>query len=283
MNEATATLTMLPARVLLGWMETEEALRVQQGYRADVASPAVAGERLRVARERGAARPPGLDQRDVVTPLPNELAAYVDEMRQDPAAEQQLAHGWTPALVDLRRLCAFQPRVFTTHWDEQVRAADARDLASLAAISLPAPRTLTTPACFDSERNAWILASPDPNLRVVGNFSHCTDQGVGFGFTVSLGSGLLSAMQHGGRYYLANGYHRGLAFLRRGITHVPAMTRTLDDNEPFILPSAMLPPSAYLGSRPPSLSDFLDDEVSTPVELPLFRKVILIQALEVMA
>jgi hypothetical protein len=284
MNEATANHTMQPARVLLGWMDTEEALRVQQGYRADVASPAVAGERLRVARERVAARPPWLDQGDAVTPLPNEVAPYLEELLRHPATEKQLSHGWTPSLVDLRRLCAFQPRVFTTHWSEQVRAADPNDLSSIAAISLPTPTTITTPACFDRERNAWVLTSPDPNLRVVGNFSQSVDDlAVGFGFSVALGSSLLSVMQHAGRHYLANGYHRAVAFLRRGITHVPAMTHTLDDGEPFALPSAMLPASAYLGARPPSLPDFLDEEVSASVELPLFRKVIVIQALEVMA
>jgi len=45
----------------------------------------------------------------------------------------------------------------------------------------------------------------------------------------------------------------------------------------------MLSPSVYLGDRPPQLSDFLEEEVSLAVELPVFRKIIIVQAVEIMA
>jgi hypothetical protein len=284
MNGSTeSTLTMRPARVLLGWMDTEEALRVQYGNVADAQFSEAAKDRLRTARQHVASRPPGVDQCDLVTPAPPQLAPYIDELRRHPLTEKVLAEGWTPSVVDLRRLCAFQSRVFTGHAEERVANVKAGDLESIAAVSLPMPGTVSAPACYDTARRAWILSSPDPNLRLVGNFRQDMGMQVGFGFALALGSSFLAVMHHAGRHYLADGYHRAVSFLRRGITHVPAMTRTLSDGEPFPVPSGMLSPAAYLGDRPPQLADFLKDDVSLAVDLPVFRKIILIQAIEVMA
>ena|SRR6185436_7869492 len=283
-GSAESTFTMGAARVLLGWLDAEEGIRVQHGSRADAEFSQIAGERLRIARERVAVRRRGVDQRGVVAPPPEELAPHVDELRRHPATEQVFAEGWSPSLVDLRRVCAFQSRVFTDAADERVRAVEAGDPHSIATVSLPIPGTTNLPACFDPARGAWVLTSPSPNLRVVGHFTEAMKyDATGFGFAIAVRPSFVSAVNYGGRYYLLDGYHRAVAFLRRGITHVPALTRTLHDDEPFSIPPGMLPPSAYLGERPPRLADFLHDDVSMSVVLPMFRKVILIQALEVMA
>jgi len=284
MNEtADVNLTMSPARVLLGWMDTEQGLRAQHGFRADVEVSPESEERLRLARERVAARRAGIDQRDVVTPAPKALAPHIDELRRHPVTEKVFAEGWSASILDLRRLCAFQARVFTEHGDERVRAIDAHDPLSVAAVSLPVPGPVNIPACYDSTRNAWVLSSPDPNLKVTGHMRQQLNNDVcGFGFSVTLGRSFVAAVQRGGRYYLTDGYHRAVAFLRRGITHVPALVRTVRDDEPFKVASGVLPPAAYLGDRPPQLADFLADEVSLSVDLPIFRKVIVIQAIEVM-
>ena len=74
-----------------------------------------------------------------------------------------------------------------------------------------------------------------------------------------------------------------MAFLRRGITHVPLFTCAIGENEPFEPPPGMLPAAVSMGERPPLIPDFLADDVSLSVRLPLLRKVIVIQALEVLA
>ena len=43
----------------------------------------------------------------------------------------------------------------------------------------------------------------------------------------------------------------------------------------------MLPQDAYLGERPPVLADYLDDEVSAEVTVPVTQKMIMIAGLEV--
>jgi len=282
-GSAETNITLEPARVLLGWMDTEDALHAQHGGVADVETSEADRERLRIARERVAARRVGIDQRNLITPVPGTLVPYMNDLRRHPVTEKLLAEGWAPSVVDLRRLCAFQPRVFTHQADQRISTVDPGDLASLAAVSLPMPGTTTAPACFDPARNAWIMTSSDPNLRVTGNFRQPMGTQVGFGFALSLGSSFLSVIQHAGRYFLADGYHRAVAFLQRGITHVPAMTHTIPDGEPFQLPSGMLPPTAYHGDRPPQLTDFFAADVSIAVHLPVFRRIIIIQALEVMA
>ncbi len=181
-------------------------------------------------------------------------------------------------------MCAFQARVFTDHADERVRNVDPDDIASIAAVSLPIPEATSFPAFFDHSRDAWVLTSPDPNLRIIGNFGRQLGPDVaGFGFSVALGRSFVSAVHYRGRYYLSDGYHRSVAFLRRGITHVPALTRTLRDDEPLKVPNGMLPADSYLGERPPQVADFLEDDVSLSVVMPVFRKIILIQAISIMA
>jgi hypothetical protein len=43
----------------------------------------------------------------------------------------------------------------------------------------------------------------------------------------------------------------------------------------------MLPEEAYLGQRPPTLSDYLDESVSMQTALPATQKIVVIQGLEV--
>jgi hypothetical protein len=286
MNESThATAAFSSARVLLGWMPEDEALRVQNENRVDVEPPAEARERLRIARERVAARAAGVDQSDLVAPLPCEVESHVEQLRAFPAMKETFDEGWTPSLLDLRRVCAFQGRVFTEHADERVRGIDPNDFASIAAVSLPVPGAgAPVPATYDAARNAWIISSPDPNMRIVGNFArHMGEDAAGFGFAVSIARSFVSATHFRGRYYLTDGYHRSVAFLRRGITHVPALIRTAPDDNSFRVPTGMLPPPVYLGDRPPQLSDFLQEDVSLSLMMPVYRRVIVIQAIPIMA
>src|SRR5258708_8399037 len=246
------TFTLSAARVLLGWMDMEYALRVQHDSRADVPISDASRERVHAAREHVAARPCGIDQRGAVADPPSELETYVDTLRRHAAMAELFDEGWTPSLLDLRPVCAVQPRVYTDHADERVRAADPADIASIAAVSMPLPAEATFPAYFDQARGAWVLSSPDPNLKIVSNFGRQMGPDVaGFWFGVALGRSYLKAVQYEGRYFLTDGYHRAIAFLRRGITHVPALTRTLPPGAPFAVPEGMLAQDKYLGDRPP--------------------------------
>ena len=82
------------------------------------------------------------------------------------------------------------------------------------------------------------------------------------------------------RVLLRDGYHRAFGFFGRGITHVPAFTRTMAAIEDVIPPGTFLPQDSYLGDRPPVLQDYLDDQVASTVRLPAVQKMVVIQGIE---
>lgn len=271
-----------PCRVLLGWMEEEPALRIQFQNRSDLPISEAARERARAARETVAAREPGIDQEGVIMPPPESLGPYIETLKANEAAAALFAEGWAVSVVDLRRLCAVQPKVFIDHGQERVRDVDPDDMASLAAVSLPLPVHTVLPAHFDEGRNVWVITSPNPNLRVMGHFANPVRGAVGLGFAVAVGQSFLKVYECGGRHFLTDGYHRAAGFLLRNISHVPALTRRVPPGQPLDVPAGMLPQAAYLGERPPAVRDYLDDSVSAAVELPALQKWIVVQALEVL-
>ena len=66
-----------------------------------------------------------------------------------------------------------------------------------------------------------------------------------------------------------------------GATVVPTLVRTFTSIAEMTPNAAsFLPEQAYLGERPPTIADYLDDDVSTLVEIPSNQKLVVIQGLE---
>ena len=65
-----------------------------------------------------------------------------------------------------------------------------------------------------------------------------------------------------------------------GIRHVPALVRDYESFEQVDLPQGLLPQAAYLGERPPILSDYHDDQVAANTTLPVVQKMVVVQGLE---
>jgi hypothetical protein len=192
------------------------------------------------------------------------------------------AEGWEVAVADLRRVCSIQPVIFTDHAEERAQELHPGNLSALAALSLPLPvATHSLPAQFDHVKNAWMLSSANPNLRVLGNWGGEVQPGIiGFGFAVQVSPSFMQIASFRGRLLLRDGYHRAYGLLRRGITEVPVFTKSFSTVESLELNPGMLPQDAYLGERPATLQDYLDDRVAVDVQLPGAQKMIVIQALE---
>ncbi len=105
-----------------------------------------------------------------------------------------------------------------------------------------------------------MIASRNPNLRLVGNFA--------------------GEVQPGAIGVLRDGYHRSLGLLLRGIKNVPVFVREHSQFEDLGLPQGMLSQAAYLGEQPPTLIDYLDDQVAASVMLPASQKMIVIHGIE---
>jgi len=268
------------ARALIGWLSPEEGALWLAGRQMGTPNP----EHLatcQAARAAVAARPPGLDQSALFENLPAELGAHLAALSADPNTAQLLASSGSPRMVDLRLVCAAQPQIHTEDARRRVEGLTEADPVAIARVTLPLASNEAIPVVFDAVKNAWILSSPNPNLRVVANFNGPVGSGLaGFGFAVALSKSYLQVAGLGGRYFLRDGYHRAYGLLALGITKVPALVKEFATFEEVGLPQGLLPQNTYLGDRPPLLGDYLDDAVSVDTRLPITQKMIVVQALE---
>ncbi len=275
-----------PARALVGWMQPDQLALHLCGKRMNEQPSEDQIEQSAKARSTVLGRPEATPAESVFLETPDKLREYEARLQLNAIARQYFAEGWRVAVADLTKVRAFQPAVFTEQAVERVSGVDEKDVLALAELSLPMVEKLDFPLQFDEAKNAWIITSPDLNLRVFGHFAGPVAGGEdgppvpAVGFIAGALPSMMKVVEFDGRHYLTDGYHRAFGFLSRGITHVPVMTRQIDQFEELGLPVGMLPQGAYLGTRPPHLPDYLDDAVSATVMLPIAQKVIVIQALE---
>jgi hypothetical protein len=228
-----------------------------------------------------AARPEGIDQLDVVRePSGDDLHDHLERLRAG-AGAAYFDDGWRVALVDLPRVCAFQPSVFTDSAAERAAGVDPSDIAQLARVTLPTEWRLEQQAQLDEARQQWLLVSRNPSLRVVGHFAGPLQPGgpLAFGFFATILPSFLQVARYQGRYFLRDGYHRSIGLLDVGARRVPAFVRDFETIATLV-PNGMLPQELFLGPRPPTMADYRDDNVATDVSLPAAQKMVLVQALE---
>lgn len=277
----TSSFAKRSARTLIGWLsEREGALWIAGRQMTESPDPAHLAICQR-ARAAVAARQSGVDQRDLFSPLPPEVEPHIQALRANEKSAQIVAASGEPRIVDLRRVCAAQPTISTEDALKRVDGVLATDFLALAKVTLPLPEEERIPVAFDPMKNAWLLSSPNPNLRVAGSFQAPVGPGIlGYGFAIALLRSYLQVSGVNGRYFLRDGYHRAYGFLAAGITHVPALVKDFASFEDVQMPAGLLPSNAYLGSRPPLLLDYLSNEVAGDSSVPVTTKMIAIQALE---
>ena len=100
------------ARALLGWLAPEHAKTLLASQADGELSDA---QRARVSQALAAVaeRPAGVDQDGLISPLPDELADHVTRLEATAAGARMRADGWEIAMVDLARVVAIAPSVFT--------------------------------------------------------------------------------------------------------------------------------------------------------------------------
>jgi len=272
-----------PGRALIGWMAEADATLTLAARQPELAADAALATRARAARAAVGRRPPGLDQGDLVRPLPPELAAHAARLARSEQSAVFLSEGWSIQMVDLRRVCALQPTLQSEHAVERVLAVDAGSVESIAAVTLPESSVnQRTPVQYDEARKTWLLNGGNANLRLDGPFAGDVGGRKAVGFFVALGSSFVQVARHHGRYVLRDGYHRCFGLLARGIPVVPACVKDFGAAN-LGVSAAMFQPEVYLGERPPVLADFLDDAVAADVKVPIVQKLIVVQALELAA
>jgi hypothetical protein len=234
------------------------------------------------ARAAVAARTPGFDQTSVISPAPAALTPHTEALRNNPASALYFQEGWDVAVADLSRIGAIQRHVLTDDATKRVADVDYEDITSIAAVTLPLAQPRPLAAAFSPEKQSWVFASANPNLRIAGQFHGEVQPGVhAFGFVISVSASFLQIARYHDRYLLRDGYHRAYGFLARGITSVPVFVREYTTFAEMGLPPGLSPQDTYLGDRPPLLGDYLDNSVSAAAVIPVTQKVVIVQGLEV--
>ncbi len=276
-----------PARALLGWLSDQQAYRLLASGRDDAEATPEHRGLVAAARAAVAARSPGSDQRDIVSPLPPELADHSAQLQS--STPSLFEDGWQLVLVDISRVCAFQPAVFASSVPDPPGCPSGDDWRGLAQLTVPLAARTPLRASFDEARNAWVIVSSSRNLRLIGRFTapvpgsplaEAAVETPGFGFVVTIVPSYLQVAEFRGRYILRDGYHRALRLLASGVRRVPALVGTIAAIEQLTVPGT-LPQEAFLGERPPVLPDYLADDVAADVSLPSSQKMVLIQGMEI--
>lgn len=268
------------ARALIGWMPPDEAAQWLAGQGQRIAEEH--RESVRRARSTVATRSAGHDPGDPVAQMPDILAAHRDALLNNSQSASFFAEGWDVAIVDLTRVCVAQPHILTD--DATARVADVRadDILSVASITLPIAQNRPLAAAFNEQKQTWIFSSANPNLRIAAHVAAPVQPGIhAFGFVVMISASYVQVARYRDRFLLRDGYHRAFGLLARGITHVPVFVRDFQTFDDMRLPLGLLPQDAYLGDRPPLLSDYSDNTVSSSVVMPVTQKVVMVQGVEV--
>jgi len=237
-------------------------------------------EKVALARAAVQSRPLGVDQSTLFEEVPAELSSYLEKFRTSEAAKPYFDEGWVVRLADLRKVCALQPVVFWDHAEERANSANPGDISSIAEVTLPIPDKTEIPIQFDPARNTWMITSRNPNLKIVGHFMGPIQGVTVCGFLVTITPSFVQVVSHRDRFLLRDGYHRSLGLLARGIYKVPVLYKEFSQYDDLGLGHGMLQGQAYLGDRPPLLSDYILESVSTKVFLPAAQKMIVVQGME---
>jgi hypothetical protein len=272
------------ARILLAWVNESQARAALAG--GSGAGQLTADQELRLASARAElkSRPAGVDQAELIRPLPAGMRDYVTRLQADPQAADYFADGFTPALVDLSRLCVFQPSVHLEQVAERVAAVDTADVAALAEVTLPLAAPPRVIPQFDQERLTFTTNLASQNLHIVGAFGGPAEDDlppgtVSVGFHLRVITSFVQVASIQGRYFLRDGYHRCLGLIQRGVRYAPALVRR-DLPLAELVPPGMLEFELFMGDRPPVLPDYWDDRVSSPTPAAAPRKVIIVRASE---
>lgn len=269
------------ARALIGWMTADDARRYSTNHSIGKSMTPAQDEHAARARDIVANRSPFCERSDkVLFEAGSELKEYIAQFTAQAEFEIYRKEGWNINIADLSKVCALQHRVFWDYSVEQTAGLAGDDPLSLARVTLPLAieqRSLAFQIEEQSER--WMVASDNPNLQIRGHFSDRVDVGDGrnilaLGFLVGVEQSYVQVIRHRGRYLLRDGYHRALGLLASGITHAPVLTREYPHDEPLGFGSGNVSHQIFLGDRPPLLPDYLDNSVSSEVQLSADRYLI---------
>ena len=239
---------------------------------------------MRAAAAAVAARAPGVEQSGIISEVGSDLAEHVNALQSHQLFQDFVAEGgWSVKLVDLTRVCGFQLLVHIDHAEDRAAVAVIGDMPSIAEVTLPIGKTVEKPeAYFDAGAGAWIVASRNPNFRILQQIEALAQSQDGrtvsmYGFIVAPSLSFVQVIKYRGRYMLRDGYHRSVGLLARGVTTAPVLYKEYGDFADLGVGMTVEPASR---ERPPLLPDYLNDEVSVLFQHPASQRMIVISGMQ---
>jgi hypothetical protein len=271
------------ARVLIGWMPHDKAVRILAGRDGSTRDPDIVN-RVGAARRAVAERVGSFTGDGAISDIPDVLADHAARVMERPEFAAYRRDGWKIRMADLRKVCAVQEIVHLEHAVKRFDGIAPDDIESIARICLPLEADASAVKLHWSEENRyWMLSSDNPNLNISAHFSESQEVGggrtmPGYGFCAEAQPSFVQVVRHRGRYILRDGYHRTLGLVARGVTRIPVAYREFDEFESLCLDHGNLAEPTYLGNNPATMFDYLDDEVAAETSLSVKKTLVIIEA-----
>ncbi len=179
---------------------------------------------------------------------------------------------WKLAVVDLRKLLAFQRRV-SVERDSGLLLQDGENWEQLISLAFP-ERQADFSFSIDPERSEAVIRSMNPDLKLFID-SPSSAGALSLPLSIDLGSPFIEVAHYNSRWFLRDGYHRAYSLLKIGIHRVPAIViwaRTLEELgavHPWFFDR-----TALFSEHPPRLIDFHDRELVIQYRRPMREKLI---------
>jgi hypothetical protein len=199
------------------------------------------------------------------------VAAQREDLRQE---YENL--DWTLAVIDLRRLLAFQRRLVFSAGSRALIMPDRHDWPQLISMAIGSRRSTEHVLIQDRSEEDQLnirLHSSNPDLRL--RFHPKTSRGEFLPLSLYGGSPFFEVAEFRGRWFLRDGYHRAYHLLQAGVDGMPVVViyaRSIEElgaTAPWFFNEEQL-----FSDRPPHVTDFLDDNMILDYERTALRKVI---------
>ncbi len=197
----------------------------------------------------------------------NELLASQAD-RPDLLAEME-GLSWSLGIVDLRALLAFQRRLAFRQPISKLSMPAAHDWPALVALSFGLSEKVECKITHDRSSQTLLVSSNNPNLHI-----RTTNDAASLLRIQSTGP-FFEVACFRERWFLRDGYHRAYALLLAGVFEVPAVIvhassmEELGATQPWFFSEELL-----FSEAPPSIMDFLNDDLTLEYDRPALIKTI---------
>lgn len=172
---------------------------------------------------------------------------------------------WHPAMIDLRKILAFQPIVRVDDLDDRIGIA-LNDPDALLELCFPSGRNIA--ASFETNPQGYTITTTNPHFTYVSSQIPIPKNIQALPvltFTPQVNAGFFNVVCYQGRYFIRDGYHRAAGLLHKSKEEqvvVPCIIIEAQMLNQTGWQPGMIAEAILLSDYPPYVSDFWNEAVS---------------------